>query len=218
MEIKIVSCLDHCIDTLSAAGRESCKDKTFCPCHRVLSGFVFQRCSPGDTTLSELWQPTVLFKVGTLSYNWSTIVNFQSPLHGWLPQKGGKVYFWYSRPVTVRFLKGSSSRNVRHSSSHQTYFRVMKEGVQASDFFHNFFSFTAQKQCTGKAGRGGEGSEWCTTVWKHNSQDFVIKPAFYTISLLLRRGKKVSIIFANYNWGGKQTLQHRTVQKMVCGK
>ena len=25
----------------------------------------------------------------------------------------------------------------------------MKEGVQASDFCHNFFSFTAQKQCIG---------------------------------------------------------------------
>jgi hypothetical protein len=50
----------------------------------------FQRRSPGDTTLSELWQPTVLFKVGTLSYNWSTIgrtikwlylYNFQSPMY-----------------------------------------------------------------------------------------------------------------------------------------
>ena len=36
------------------------------------------------------------------------------------------------------------------SSSHQTYFSVMKEGVQASDFCHNFFSFTAQKQCTAR--------------------------------------------------------------------
>ena len=33
----------------------------------------FQRRSPGDTTLSELRQSEVLFKVGTLSYNWSTI-------------------------------------------------------------------------------------------------------------------------------------------------
>ena len=69
---------DHCIDTLSdyGPGRESCTDKTFCPRHGVLSGFVtfkFQRRSPGDTTLSELRQPKVLFKVGTLSYNGSTI-------------------------------------------------------------------------------------------------------------------------------------------------
>ena len=55
------------------SGRESCKDKTFCLRHGVLSGFVFQRRSPGDTTLSELRQPEVLFKVGTISYNWSTI-------------------------------------------------------------------------------------------------------------------------------------------------
>jgi hypothetical protein len=33
----------------------------------------FQRRSPGDTTLSELRQPEVLLKVGTISYNWSTI-------------------------------------------------------------------------------------------------------------------------------------------------
>ena len=33
----------------------------------------FQRRSPGNTTLSELRQTKVLFKVGTLSYNWSTI-------------------------------------------------------------------------------------------------------------------------------------------------
>jgi hypothetical protein len=33
----------------------------------------FQRRSPGDTTLSELRQTKMLFKVGTLSYNWSTI-------------------------------------------------------------------------------------------------------------------------------------------------
>ena len=48
-------------------GRESqaCKDKTFCPHQGVLPGFVCQRRSPGDTTLSELGQSKVLFKVGT---------------------------------------------------------------------------------------------------------------------------------------------------------
>ena len=39
----------------------------------VLSGFVFQRSSPGDTTLSESRYTRWLFKVGTSSHNWLTI-------------------------------------------------------------------------------------------------------------------------------------------------
>jgi hypothetical protein len=67
--------LDHCLDTLSdyGPGRESCKDKAFCPRPGVLSGFVFQHCSPGDTTLSESRHARWLFKVGTSSHNWFTI-------------------------------------------------------------------------------------------------------------------------------------------------
>jgi hypothetical protein len=47
--------LDRCLDTLSnyGSGRETCTAKVFSPRLGVLSGFVFQRRSPGDTTLSE---------------------------------------------------------------------------------------------------------------------------------------------------------------------
>ena len=50
---------DHCLDTLSdyGPGRESCTDRAFSPRPGVLSGFVFQRRSPGDTTLSERGHP-----------------------------------------------------------------------------------------------------------------------------------------------------------------
>jgi hypothetical protein len=50
--------LGHCLDTLSnyGSGREPCTDKAFSPRLGVLSGFVFQRRSPGDTTLSERGQ------------------------------------------------------------------------------------------------------------------------------------------------------------------
>jgi hypothetical protein len=52
--------VDHCIDTLSDYGpeREPCTDRAFSPRHGVLSGFVFKRRSPGDTTLSERGQTT----------------------------------------------------------------------------------------------------------------------------------------------------------------
>jgi hypothetical protein len=67
--------LDHCLDTLPSygSGRESCTDKAFPPRLGVLSGFVCQRRSPGDTTLSESRHTRWLFKVGTYYYNWSTI-------------------------------------------------------------------------------------------------------------------------------------------------
>jgi hypothetical protein len=47
-----VTSVDHCIDTLSdySPEREPCTDRAFSLCHGVLSGFVFQHCSPGDTT------------------------------------------------------------------------------------------------------------------------------------------------------------------------
>jgi hypothetical protein len=47
--------LAHCLNTLSnyGSGREPCTAKAFSPRLGVLSGFVFQRHSPGDTTLSE---------------------------------------------------------------------------------------------------------------------------------------------------------------------
>ena len=50
--------LGHCLDTLSnyGSGREPCTDKAFFPGPEVLSGFVFERRSPGDTTLSERGQ------------------------------------------------------------------------------------------------------------------------------------------------------------------
>ena len=50
--------LDHCLDTLSdyGSGREPCTAKVFSPRLGVLSGFVFQRRSPGDTTPSERGQ------------------------------------------------------------------------------------------------------------------------------------------------------------------
>jgi hypothetical protein len=52
--------LDHCLDTLSnySSGREPCMctDKFFSPRLGVLSWFVFQHRSPGDTTLSERGQ------------------------------------------------------------------------------------------------------------------------------------------------------------------
>ena len=55
----IFTSLDHCIDTLSdyGPGRESCTDKTFCPRHGVLSGFVFNAVHRGDTTLIDSRQP-----------------------------------------------------------------------------------------------------------------------------------------------------------------
>ena len=50
--------LDHClryaVQLLYGSGREPCTDKVFSPGLGVLSGFVFQHHSPGDTTLSEL--------------------------------------------------------------------------------------------------------------------------------------------------------------------
>ena len=51
--------LARCIDTLSnyGSGREPCTAKALSPRLGVLSGFVFQRRSPGDTTLSESRQP-----------------------------------------------------------------------------------------------------------------------------------------------------------------
>ena len=65
----------HCLDTLSnyCSGREPCTDKVFFPGPGVLSGFLFQRRSPGDTTLSESRHSRWLFKVGTSSHNWFTI-------------------------------------------------------------------------------------------------------------------------------------------------
>ena len=50
-----VTSLGHCLDTMSnyGPGREPCTDKIFSPGLGVLSWFVFQRRSPGDTTLSE---------------------------------------------------------------------------------------------------------------------------------------------------------------------
>ena len=47
-------------DWLSNYGseREPCTAKAFSPRLKVLSGFVFQRHSPGDTTLSERGQTT----------------------------------------------------------------------------------------------------------------------------------------------------------------
>ena len=67
--------VDHCIDALSDYGseREPCTDRAFSPRHGVLSGFVFQRRSPGDTTLSESRHTRWLPKVGTSSHNWFTI-------------------------------------------------------------------------------------------------------------------------------------------------
>ena len=64
--------LDHCLDTLSnySSGREPCTDKVFSPRLGVLSGFVFQRRSPGDTTLSEpgdSYWVCGFFKVGIVS-------------------------------------------------------------------------------------------------------------------------------------------------------
>ena len=66
--------LDHCIDTLSATARGGSLVRTRLSV-RVTGSFrvLFLRCTPGDTTLSELRQAEMLFKVGTLSYNWSTI-------------------------------------------------------------------------------------------------------------------------------------------------
>ena len=71
----VFTSLDHCIDTLSATVRGGSLVRTRLSVrgHGVLPGFVCQRRSPGDTTLSELRQAEMLFKVGTLSYNWSTI-------------------------------------------------------------------------------------------------------------------------------------------------
>ena len=65
---------DHCIDTLSATARGGSLVRTRLSV-RVTGSFrvLFLRCTPGDTTLSELRQPGMLFKVGTSSYNWSTI-------------------------------------------------------------------------------------------------------------------------------------------------
>jgi hypothetical protein len=47
--------------------------KAFSPRLGVLSGLVFQRRSPEDTTLSESRYSRWLFKVGTSSHNWFTI-------------------------------------------------------------------------------------------------------------------------------------------------
>ena len=54
----LLTSLGHCLDTLSnyGSGREPCADKVFSPSLGVLSGFVFQCSSPGDTTLSERGQ------------------------------------------------------------------------------------------------------------------------------------------------------------------
>ena len=56
---KLPTSLGCCLDTLSnyGQGREPCTDKVFSPRPGVLSGFVFQHHSPGDTTLSERGQP-----------------------------------------------------------------------------------------------------------------------------------------------------------------
>ena len=54
-------------------GRESCTDKTFCPRHGVLSGFVFNAVHRGILPLASQGTLRRLLKVGTLSYNWSTI-------------------------------------------------------------------------------------------------------------------------------------------------
>ena len=50
--------LGNCLDTLSnyGSGREPCTAKVFSQRLGVLSGFVFQRRSLGDTTLSERGQ------------------------------------------------------------------------------------------------------------------------------------------------------------------
>ena len=64
------------------SGRESCKDKAFCPGPGVLPGTFSTLYTGGpDTTLSELGQTGMLFKVGTLSYNWSTIGLQSKHLH-----------------------------------------------------------------------------------------------------------------------------------------
>jgi hypothetical protein len=71
--------LGHCLDTLSnyGPGREPCSDKVFSPGPGVLSGFVFLRSSPGDTTLSEPRDSSVvslrLARTTYDHYNWSTI-------------------------------------------------------------------------------------------------------------------------------------------------
>jgi hypothetical protein len=67
--------LAHCLDTLSNYGsdREPCTAKAFSLRLGVLSGFVFQRRSPGDTTLSERGQTTsVLQGWHRFTTNWTT--------------------------------------------------------------------------------------------------------------------------------------------------
>ena len=66
--------LDHCIDTLSATVRGGSLVRTgLSVCVKGSFRVLILRCTPGDTTLSELGQSNVFPKVGTLSYNWSTI-------------------------------------------------------------------------------------------------------------------------------------------------
>ena len=66
---------DHCIDTLSATVRGGSLVRTrlsVCVKGSFPGSFV-NVDHRGDTTLSELRQAEVLPKVGTSSYNWSTI-------------------------------------------------------------------------------------------------------------------------------------------------
>ena len=84
--------LDHCLDTLSnyGPGREPCADKVFSLRPGVLSGFVFQRRSPEDTTLSEPRQ-TRWFLQGwhvllQLVYNWSIHLVCQGSCLRWFVQ------------------------------------------------------------------------------------------------------------------------------------
>jgi hypothetical protein len=67
--------LGHCLDALSncGSGREPCTAKVFSPCLGVLSRFVFQHHSPGDTTLSERGQTySILQGWHCITTNWST--------------------------------------------------------------------------------------------------------------------------------------------------
>ena len=80
----------------------ACSKKAVSICSGLPRGpsrVLFLRCTPGDTTLSELGQSKMFLKVGTLSYNWSTIGSFRA-FHGVaLPRFPGGPAALYLKPI-----------------------------------------------------------------------------------------------------------------------
>ena len=94
--------LIHCPTT--ARGGSLVRTRLSVRGHGVLPGFIGQHQSPGGTTLSELRQPEMLFKVGTIEYNWSTI----GPLRFGEGVLYGQDFLSASRgPFRVRFQRRS---------------------------------------------------------------------------------------------------------------